>query len=135
MELQYGFWCNAANFTVGNRVNALGIGGRLASESFPARMAALTVVFAFRFDAMDAGTIKKLRVRLIDAGGGEIAAAGDQEIRVGEPDDQARVPGHIQISNFLNVTFQAPGDYEARAEIDGVNVGAVPVTLVEPSGS
>lgn len=100
----------------------------LAFRSFPATQRVLYVVLLLRYDGDDAGRPHAITVDLCDPDGAGVAREIREEFTcvAGESTGPTPISG---AAAFDQQCFERPGRYEFRIDLDGTEVGRVPLEV------
>lgn len=128
MQVDLAVVADAANVSQEGKLNILGVFDTIWAREFPFRHAAMVFVLRVRADFTDKGA-HELRVRLIDADGGQLFnAEGPMQVPAGVPGRP--VKPHV-IMGLAGITFPKPGDFSFEVFLDGQHLKSVPLYVME----
>ncbi len=131
MKLDIALVADAATVDAAGKLNVLGAFHRLRGRDFPLRHGRMALVLRFAPEASDSGT-QKVEIRLLGPGDESVLQL-DGKV-AGRPNtnvDHIRIP---QVLNLDGVVFPEPGTYRFVVELDGKEVGRVPLRVEKGGG-
>lgn len=128
MNLDIALLADAATVDAAGKLNVLGAFHRLRGPEFPLRHGRIVLVLRFAPEEGDEGRLG-VSIRMEDPEGQKILGLdGQVEGRSGEDPDRIRIP---QVLNLDGVVFPTPGTYRFVVEVEGRDVGILPLRVEE----
>jgi hypothetical protein len=136
MKLSYAFTADAATFTPADgRLWILGGDfDSINATEFPATHPAMTLVVKIIAQPTECERSRNLRIALLDADGNSIAPDIESQFTAQRNPQFPHRPVGIGLAlNFQGLQFPNPGDYAFHILVDELELGVVPVYLVQLS--
>ncbi len=133
MEVTLAVLSDYSNVSREGKLNIMGIFDAIRTGKFPVIHPSMQLVLSFEASRAESGSIKKIRVRLLDEDGGEVLETGTQFTLSREGSGISIKRSHIV--NLKNVLFENPGLYSFHILVNGEEKKTVPLRLVKTPAS
>lgn len=133
MRLAYAFPASAAEFSQDGKLSVLsGDFDTITVATFPATNPQMVLVVKLELQPLECSREHQLRVELIDADGQRLHESITISFRAQpHPDDLHRRVGMGSVIHYQGITFPKPGAYSIHVLVDDLELGVVPLYLIE----
>lgn len=129
MDVTLGVLADYSNISREGKLNILGIFDIINGRNFPLTHSSMQLVMRFEAPHSEVGSQQTIRVRLLNADGGQILEVAGTVVLVGGNPGEVIVSNHIL--NLNNVVFPAPGGYAFHILINDRESKVVPLKVMQ----
>jgi|SRR5215212_11975666 len=131
LEVTLAVLADYANVSQDGKLNIMGIFQEVNPPVLPFALPQMYLVVSFAAGPAEFGSVKNIRIALLDSDGSEILAFEGQ-VQVDRPPRPGRRSFINQVIGLNGVSFERPGDYEFSILISGETRETVALHVNEP---